>query len=805
MGLDSYKKKRNFEKTPEPQAVISRTGRQRYVVQRHQASRLHYDLRLEMDGVLKSWAIPKGPSMNPADKRLAIRTEDHPVKYLDFEGDIPKGNYGAGHMQIWDHGTYTLPGITNETEALKQLSGGELKMEFSGSRLRGHFVLVKTSSGQAKDNWLLIKKSDEYATELKFDAEDLVAASESSGESQINPGTYIKPMLAGTAQKIFNDPDWLFELKWDGYRLMAHLTGSGVHLHSRNGISYTDKFDRLARELEALEHSAILDGEVVLLDEDGKALFSELQNYPGTGKGILRFYVFDILYLNGYSLTQLPLKDRKSLIPQLLEGLEYCKYCDHIEGMGISLYDKAIGAGIEGVVAKQAQSFYFPGHRTEQWLKVKKEHTVEAFICGYTESSKNPATFGSLILGKYEDAKLVYLGNCGSGFSAEDQRKLLELFLPLKTDSAPFSKVPDLKGRLPQWLQPRLQCEVKYSSLTKKGLLRHPVFKRLRHDLNPKLTDPGEVMNRQEKVTDTGDVLEVNGRPVALSNLDKLYWPETGLRKYDLIDYYIKLADYILPYLSDRPENLHRHPNGITEEGFYQKDMEGLPSWIRTFRIYSKSSDRNIDYLICDDQATLIYLANLGCIELNPWNSKTLSLDWPDYCVIDLDPSPQNTFENVVESALMVKQVLDMAAIEGYCKTSGSRGLHIYIPMGARYTYEECRDFARVICFYVQQALPELTTLERKVNKRDGKIYLDYLQNRRGQSMAAAYCVRPKPDAPVSMPVSWAQVKKGFSMRDFTILTVPSQIEQADSRFREVLHKTIDMSTAILNLQNHVL
>lgn len=805
MGLDKYKKKRNFEKTPEPDAIISRTGQNRFVVQRHQARRLHYDLRLEMDGVLKSWAIPKGPSMNPADKRLAIHTEDHPVKYLDFEGDIPKGNYGAGHMQIWDHGTYTLPGITTETEALKQLSGGELKLEFSGARLRGYFVLVKTSSGPAKDNWLLIKKSDEYATELKFDAEDLVLAFKSSGESQIIPGTYIKPMLAGTAAEIFNDPDWLFELKWDGYRLMAHLTESGVLLYSRNGISYTEKFSRLTTELESIPHTAILDGEVVLVDEKGKTLFSELQNYPGSGMGILRFYVFDILYLNGHGVTHIPLIDRKSLIPQLLDGLENCKYCDHIEGMGISLYDKAIGAGIEGVVAKQAQSMYSPGMRTEQWLKVKKENTIEAFICGYTESAKNPAAFGSLILGKHEDGKLIYIGNCGSGFTDEEQKHMLTMFFPLKTAGTPFSKTPNLKGRIPQWLQPRLQCEVKYSSRTKKGLLRHPVYKRLRHDLNPKLTEAREVVIPQENHGNTGDVLDVNGKPLALSNLDKLYWPESGIRKYELIDYYIKITDYILPYLKDRPENLHRHPNGILEEGFYQKDMEGIPSWIRTFPIYSKSSDRSIDYLICDEQATLIYMANLGCIELNPWNSKTLSLDWPDYCVIDLDPSPKNSFQNVIETALMVNEVLGIAAIKGYCKTSGSRGLHIYIPLGAKYTYEEGRNFARLICYYVQQSLPDLTTMERKVSKRNEKIYLDYLQNRRGQSMAAVYCVRPKPEAPVSMPVSWDKLNKGFRIQDFTIKTAPSLIPKADRRFRAVLAKSLDMSKAILNLQNHFL
>lgn len=811
MSLDDYIKKRDFEKTPEPGADYSDENRGRFVIQRHQASRLHYDLRLEMDGVLKSWAVPKGPSMNPGDKRLAIQTEDHPVKYLDFEGTIPKGNYGAGEMSIWDKGTFKSSKGEKEN-LLEQLEDGNLKIDFSGKRLRGSFALVHMNSASEENQWLLIKKKDDYATDLDYDAE-VFAAEKASVENpletgkirKIDPGKFLKPMLATATNKIFNNPNWIYELKWDGYRLLANVQDGKVNLYSRNGISFNKKFSKIRKELEQLEHDVILDGELVLLDKDGIPNFQALQNYDSKTGGELRYYVFDMLFLNGHSMLELPLLERKSLIPEVLEDLEQVFFCDHIEAMGKTFYEKAIEKGLEGVIAKKADSTYAPGYRSENWLKIKKEHTREAIVCGYTDSKAS--VFGSLILGSFKDGKLEYIGNVGIGFSNEDQKNLLKIFKKFKTEESPFPKKINLKGREPVWIKPELICEVKFSEETKTGKLRHPVFLGLREDKQPEeVTEVKETKapGKRAKKGKKGASLDVNGISVPFTNLEKVYWPDSGFRKYDLIDYYIKVSDYILPFLKDRPQNLHRHPNGIKKPGFYQKDTEGqMPDWIERVEIYSESAEKDIEYMLCQNEASLLYMANLGCIELNPWNSRKQHLDAPDYTVIDIDPSEKNSFEEVIEVAQAAKEVLNLAKIEAYCKTSGSSGLHIYIPMGAQYDYEQARDFTKLLCYYIQEKLPEITSMERAVKARKGKIYLDYLQNRRGQTLASAYCARPKPGAPVSAPLEWKEVKSGLKILDFNIQNMPERLEnQKKEFFSKVLGKGIDMQKAIGRLEN---
>ncbi|MGB3774248.1 MAG: DNA ligase D, partial [Leeuwenhoekiella sp.] len=497
------------------------------------------------------------------------------------------------------------------------------------------------------------------------------------------------------------------------------------------------------------------------------------------------------------------LMDRKSLIPEVIEDLEHIYYCDHVEGMGKSFYTRAIDAGLEGVIAKKKNSTYAPGQRSEDWLKIKAVQSEEALICGYTDSVGGGSLFGSLILGHFEDGELVYTGNCGSGYSNDEQKELLKKFSALTEKSSPFRKKPNLRGRKPNWLRPELVCEVKFSEWTDKGIMRHPIYKGLRHDKDPdeiQVSNGSEIQVSNKNTGDNDNSLELDGVRVSLSNLEKVYWPVSGLRKYDLIDYYMNISDIILPYLTDRPQNLHRHPNGITSEGFYQKDNENLPEWIKTVVLHSKSTKKDIEYLLCQDVSSLLYLANLGCIELNPWSSRTRSLDSPDYTVIDLDPSPKNTFDEIIETARAVKEILDAAKIPGYCKTSGSRGLHIYIPLGAEYTYAEARDFTKLLCYFVQQQLPKLTTMERQIKKRNGRIYLDYLQNRRAQTLAAAYCARPRPQATVSAPLLWEEVKIGLKITDFTILNMPGRIAEKGDLFRNVLSKGINMETVLENL-----
>lgn len=801
MALDEYIKKRKFDKTPEPKGKIDAENAHRFVIQRHQASRLHYDLRLEMEGVLKSWAVPKGPSMNPGDKRLAIMTEDHPVKYLTFHGTIPKGNYGAGFMDIWDDGTYRILESKEGNDPIKQLKKGDLKIEFFGEKIKGAFALVHTERGEEKNQWLLIKKKDAYATDLEYDAEVFASSDKESKPAKVkplNPQAFIKPMLASPAKKIFRDPDWVFELKWDGYRVMANIVDGEVNLYSRNGILYNAKFAPIKKELEAIPHDCILDGEIVVVDKSGKSDFQKLQKYdPEKTKDQLQYHVFDLLHLNGIDTISLPLLKRKSLLPEILEGLPNVLFSDHLVAMGPTLYKRAIDAGMEGVVAKKADSLYTPGYRSENWLKIKDVNTEEAIICGYTDSVTGGSLFGSLILGMFKDDKLTYVGNCGSGFSNAEQKELLKKLKSLRIDTNPFGEKLSLKGRVPNWVKPKLICEVKFSEWTKSGLMRHPVYKGLRTDKDVEEVNPQNQKSNSPSSKASSSHLEIDEISVPLSNLEKIYWPEIGYTKYDLIDYYLNISEVILPYLKDRPENLHRHPNGIDKPSFYQKDNEALPEWIETIKIHSESSKKEIDYLLCQNEATLLYMANLGCIEINPWNSTVHNLEKPSYTVIDIDPSDKNTFEQVIEVALAAKEVLDMAKIKSYCKTSGSTGIHIYIPLGEKYSYDEARDFTKLLCYFIQHKLPKLTSMERAVKNRKGKIYLDYLQNRRGQTLASAYCVRPKKGASVSAPLLWEEVKAGLKILDFTIKNMPERLETIGDIFLPVLQKGIDMEAAI--------
>ncbi len=429
MALDEYIKKRNFSKTPEPDAAYEKNkGRLRFVIQRHRATRLHYDLRLEMEGVLKSWAVPKGPSMNPADKRLAIQTEDHPIKYLSFHGTIPKGNYGAGEMSIWDEGTYEASGGGDEKDLLKMLKKGDLKITFFGTKIKGTFALVHTRRGGEKDNqWLLIKKSDDFSTDLDYDAENLSEHAASEKVKQLEVTELIKPMLATKAPEIFNKANWIYELKWDGYRALANIQKGKVDFYSRNGISFKTKFKELYEHLKAIPHDVILDGEVVALDETGKPVFQKLQNYQKEPSGELRYYVFDLLYLNGHNIMHLPLTERKSLLPEVIEDIPQVYYCDHVESMGKAFFEQAVEMGMEGVIAKKADSQYIPGSRSDKWLKIKAFESQEALICGYTDSDTG-GPFGSLILGMHKGEELVYIGNCGTGFSDQDKKDLYERF-----------------------------------------------------------------------------------------------------------------------------------------------------------------------------------------------------------------------------------------------------------------------------------------------------------------------------------------------------------------------------------------
>lgn len=816
MSLQTYHKKRHFERTPEPRGKPAHgRGALRFVVQKHDASRLHYDFRLELDGALKSWAVPKGPSQNPADKRLAIMVEDHPLDYRTFEGTIPAGNYGAGTVMVWDEGTYHAAESStggSEQRALRDgLEQGHVSIVLDGHKLKGGFSLIKTKRG--KDNeWLLIKKHDAWASTADVTEND---RSVNSGRSldeiarklkKARPGKKsqparkavrlppnapkaemprrVKPMLATSVDEPFDRKGWLFEVKWDGYRAIAEVSKHGIALYSRNHISFEHRFQPIVDALRQLGHEAVLDGEVVVIDREGKPHFQLLQNYQKTGKGLLRYFVFDLLYLDGRDLRELPLKKRKELLAKLLDGVPGVQVSEHVEERGKAFFDAVAAEGLEGIIAKNGDSRYREGRRGRNWLKIKIHSRQEAVIGGFTEPRGSRKDLGALVLGVYEGDELVSIGRTGGGFDTQGLSDLRSRLNPLVQKQCPFRKKPKTNAPA-HWVEPRLVCEVSFQEWSEDGRMRHPIFVGLREDKPPRSVHReqarpvGEERPREETVS--------SPEP-ALTNLTKVFWPDEGYTKGDLISYYREVAPVILPYLRDRPESLNRHPNGISAKSFFQKNVshQPPPPWVETVSIKSTSGSESIEYVLCQDRSSLLYLANLGCIELNPWSSRVGSLDKPDYLVIDLDPE-NIPFLKVVEAALAVRNLLEGAGADGFCKTSGKRGLHVFVPLGAQYDYDQARQFAQLVATLVHQQLPGSTSIVRSPAKRQKRVYLDCLQNACGQTLAAPYSVRPYPGATVSTPLAWREVNKGLDPTKFTMKTLPKRLDKVGDLWEPVL------------------
>ena len=615
----------------------------------------------------------------------------------------------------------------------------------------------------------------------------------------------IKPMLATPSDEVFDNDNWLFEIKWDGYRAIAEIENREVNLYSRNNISFNEKFKPIVESLSFTDHNVILDGEIVSVDEKGVSKFQLLQNFQKTGKGNLLYYIFDIIYLDGYDLKSLPLIKRKEILRQILPDIPDLKYSDHIEKDGKLFYKIAEEKNLEGILAKNKNSKYYLNKRSNDWIKLKLRKEQEAIICGFTKPKGNRKNIGALILGAYEGDELVYIGHSGGGFTEKDLEDLRKEFEPLIRNSCPFKQIPKTNSPA-TWIEPKLVCEISFSDWTEEGLMRHPIYLGMREDKKaeevvkeiPKNTSPA----KKQKNKTNGDLeIVINNHKIKLTNLNKIYWPGEGFSKGDLINYYRKVSDFMLPYLVDRPQSLNRHPDGINGKNFFQKDMiQKHPSWVKTEKIYSESNDKEINFLICNKEATLVYMANLGCIEINPWFSRTTNIDNPDYFVIDLDPE-DISFEKVIDTALEVKDVLDELDIESLCKTSGATGLHIYVPLGGKYAFNIAKDFAYLIAKIVNNRIPEFTSLERSPSKRKKKVYLDYLQNRSGQTLAAPYSVRPKPHATVATPLYWDEVKPGLLPQNFTILNVPERLAKIGDIFKGVLGKGIDINKSIKKLE----
>ena len=643
-------------------------------------------------------------------------------------------------------------------------------------------------------------------------------------------------MLAVLKDAPFDDKNWVFEIKYDGYRALALCDpATGVDLYSRNLLSFNRVYKPLVSELEKISHSCLLDGEVVVEDEKGRSHFQLLQNYQKNQKGELRYYVFDLLNLDGNDTTKLPLTERKELLKLLLskKKLDNVFYSDHIEERGVGFYKAAFEKGLEGIIAKRVESIYQPGRRSTDWLKIKITNEQEVIIAGITAPKGSRNYFGSLLLAVYKMGELEFVGHCGTGFDEATLKDLYTKFKSLFVSKSPFNKKIKVNGEV-QWLKPKLVCEVKFSEWTTEGIMRHPVYLGLRSDKSAKqvVHEKPAIMKIKnskpekpkakkiskglkegkeklpddngpaQKKGDTAEVMKVGKVELKLTNQQKIYWPAEKITKGDLVSYYKDISAFILPYLKDRPQSLNRFPNGIKGASFYQKDINRdiVPAWLKTENIYSESNKANIDYLICNDQATLIYMANLGCIEINPWNSRITNITNPDWLVVDLDPE-DISFKEVVKAALETKKVCDSMEIDCYCKTSGATGLHIYVPLAAKYDYEIARNFANLIAKKVNAALPDTTSLLRVPQKRKKKVYLDFLQNSKGQTLAAAYSVRPKPGATVSTPLEWKEVNDKLDPTLFTIKTIFKRLDKKGDLWKSVLGKGADIKKVLGKMQ----
>jgi len=840
--LEVYRKKRDPERTPEPFGGRRLASGRLFVVQKHAARRLHYDLRLEMDGVLKSWAVPKGPSVHAEEKRLAVHVEDHPIEYADFEGVIAPGNYGAGSVIVWDRGWYRS---VKPEDSLEQLRRGKLEFELFGYKLRGRWTLVRMS-GQKKE-WLLLKKADGAAASEELtdrypqsilsgltveeiaDVPGRLASIRRHLEALDAPRREVPArtqpfMLATLSERPPADKGWLFEIKFDGVRVLAARRGEHVELYGRSGQPITGRYPDLMRALLALpiEHF-VIDGEIVALDESGRPSFQRLQprmaltdprDIEGAAARVpVEGVFFDCLALDGHDLRRLPLIRRKECLRLLVPPLGPVHYADHILEHGQAFLEAAAEQRLEGIVAKKAASAYTSGW-SRDWIKIKCQRRQEFVIGGYTDPQGSRGHFGALHVGLYDGARLVYVSKVGTGFDQAELKRLSEKLLPLTRATPPFDRGAIPRGRSHHWVEPRLVCEVRFSDWTKDDGIRHPTFLGLRSDKRPEdcrreapLAPPQDDALTQTAVPPGPTSLtggDSTTRTVKLTNLKKIFWPADGYTKGDLVAYYERIAPLLLPYLRDRPLVLTRYPDGITGKSFYQKDApEFAPAWVRTERVYSKDAGREIDYFVVDDVASLRYVANSGAIPLHLWASRLGSLERPDWLVLDLDPKGA-PFTDVVKVARALHRILDDLELPSYPKTSGATGLHILIPLGARYTYDEVRTFARLLAVLGVEAEPEISTIARPLRARGGKVYIDFGQNGHGQTIVAPFSLRPLPGAPASCPLVWSEVTARLDPARFTMTTVPKRFDKIPDPLAPVLAGHIDMAAAVARIEERL-
>ena len=825
--LATYRAKRSPDSSPEPVGAVSPVLGRLFVVHKHAARQLHFDLRLEMDGVLRSWAVPKGPSYDMNDKRLAVKVEDHPIEYGDFEGIIPSGNYGAGGIIVWDRGEW----VPLE-DWKKGLEKGKLLFELKGYKLHGKWTLVKIKKSER--DWLLIKERDAFVKSPgdQFPEESVLSgltveevkagmrpggqlrqAVEQSGapKNRVDPAT-LQPMLAETHDDPFTRDGWLFELKLDGYRLIATKMRGEALLLTRRGNDYTAVFPEIARAIKALPlDEFILDGEVVVLDAKGMPSFARLQQRGRLQSAIdirraavelpATFYAFDLLAFEDFDLRPLPLVTRKALLAEAVPKLGPVRLLDHIEREGERFLEQVTALGLEGIIAKRADAPYRKGRSTD-WLKMKVESTEDFVVVGFTQPTGTRSHLGALQLASFVNERLVYAGRVGTGFDDAMLRQIGSQLAKLVRRDPPCTgpliegvitdAIPEIKTTT--WVEPQLVCEVRYKEWTPDGVLRHAAFLRLRTDKPPQDSVRRGVTVTAPDAPPGAAVASALSEPavreptppppapvkktIAFSNLKKVFWPVEKYTKGDLIEYYRSISRWILPYLRNRPVVMTRFPDGIEGKSFYQKDApEFAPEWIRTHGIWSEESQREVRYFVCDDEESLLYVANLGTIPLHIWASRVGSLELCDWCVIDLDPK-EAPFSDVIRTAQVLHRICESAGLPDYVKTTGKTGLHILIPLGRQCTYAQSRTLGELLARLVLRELADIATITRHVTKRGDKVYLDYLQNRHGQTIVAPFSVRPLPGATVSMPLEWSEVNETLDPKTFTIRNALERMER---------------------------
>jgi bifunctional non-homologous end joining protein LigD len=878
--LAEYRKKRDFTKTAEPSgdAGAPDAGRLRFVIQKHAASHLHFDLRLELDGVMKSWAVPKGPSMDPSVKRLAMQVEDHPIEYNSFEGTIPKGEYGGGTVMLWDTGTYTADGVAPENaedEIRARHAKGDLKLTFFGERVRGSWALVRMkysrdNSSSSKPQWLFIKHRDEFASDEDIVAENMTSVTTGRTMEEIAVGKSrvwrsnlrsalvrdLEPMYASIGTSIPGE-GWTFEPKYDGVRVLAFVTDNEVMLVSRNGKDKSAQFPEVVEALRKVavrkKKDFVLDGEIVALIGGEPGRFQELQSRMHVKESTLiarhrsatpaALILFDVLVAGADVLVREPWHKRRARLLKELGKLTSTgiRITESIEGDGDKMLRLATRQGWEGIIAKRVDSLYEPGHRSRSWVKLKIEFRQEFVVGGYTEPRNSRQHIGALLLGYFDNGRFIYVGHTGGGFTGAGLAEMYRKLAPLEQNKSPFEETPKTNERA-HWVKPKVVVEVKFNEWTSDGKLRQPIYLGTRDDKkatevgrestsmqkkagnnakkgakkaaakapaarasksgarkriyaqrtlegepavkkrgNVKTVGAAKILAQLEEAEERGGEARIEiskGSALDVTNLGKVFFPEKKLTKGDLMRYYVEVAPYVLPVMADRPLVLKRFPNGVTGSSFFQQNAGEPPEDVRTETIHTQGGSTNLR-IVGGDLTTLLYIVQLGSISVDPWHSRVQSLDFADYSIIDLDPGPRAPFKRVVEVARWAKEVMDDLGLHGAIKTSGSSGLHIYLPLPPDTPNEAATLVAQIVATRVSEEHPKVATIERFVKARGAAtVYVDYLQNIIGKTVAGAYSARANQDAMVSTPIEWDELTDDLDPREFTIETAPRRFAE---------------------------